>query len=160
MAYSAGPSPDGPPPAPGRIFHPYTACEEFANGGGMWKPLNGTAIREKMTEAAARLMRDSGRFRTAMLRATTEWPNSCEMALTAEGTNRRAWLGHAGCFLATGSPEECTRLGWHRLSLPQQQQANLMADDVITDWTRKAARKRRGPITSSTQLSIFDGLHA
>lgn len=156
MPYSAGPSPESGPPKPGRVFYPYTECEEFRHGGGMWKPLAGAVIREKMIEGAARLMRDAFKFRSAMLRALDEWPKSCAVNLTAEGNNQRAWLGHAGCYLAVGSPEECTRLGWHRLNPAQQRAANAAADDAINTWRRRY----RAPITSSDQLSIFGDTHA
>lgn len=132
----SGPDPSSGSPTGPRVYYPYTECEEFADGGGMWKVIAGPTLRNKMAEAAARLMRDTTKFRAAMIRATKEWPKSCETNLTAEGNNQRAWMGHAGCFLATGSPEECTRLGWHRLNPAQQRSANLVADEAILAWQK------------------------
>ena len=79
-------------------------------------------------------MRDSDTFKTAMLRAIAEWPLSAEVALTADATNRIAWLGHAGCCIATGSPEEATRAGWHTLSQSGQDEANRVAGEVLEAW--------------------------
>jgi len=53
--------------------------------------------------------------------------------------NQRAWIGHAGCFLATGSPEETTRLGWHELDDGEQYGANAAADAVIAEWVAATA---------------------
>lgn len=116
-----------------RVYRPHTEREEFANGGGMWRSVSGPDRIEYIAAAAA-LMAAPVEFRIAMERALGEWPNSCEVALTADGNNQRAWLGHAGCFLATGSPEETTRLGWHTLDEVEQRAANAAADEVIAIW--------------------------
>ena len=81
----------------------------------MWRIVRGDK-RTENARAAAALMRDSLAFAAAMRRALAEWPTSCEHNLTAEDTNRLAWLGHAGNLLGAGSPEENTRIGWHMLN--------------------------------------------
>lgn len=120
-----------------RVYHPHTEREECANGGGMWKTVTGTSMRGHYVAAAAQLMANPDRFKAAMRKALREWPQSCAHNLTADSNNQRAWLGHAGCYLATGSPEECTRLGWHTLNDDQQRAANAAADDVIALWRRR-----------------------
>jgi hypothetical protein len=139
-----------------RIYYPHTAREEFQGSGGMWHIVHGMFYQEQFSRAAADLISKPNAFRTAMLRALTEWPNSCEMAFTTDGNNQRAWLGHAGCFLATGSPEECTRLGWHRLNDRQQYAANAAADDVIEVWCESYHGKRE----TVEQLDIFGDVGA
>jgi len=114
-----------------RVYFPHTELEECRDG--MWKVIGGQA-KQANAMAAADLMRDSPAFESAMLRAFEEWPNSCQHNLTAEDTNRLAWLGHAGCFLATGSPEENTRCGWHMLSGPEQDEANAAAQRALDAW--------------------------
>ena len=114
-----------------RVYFPHTELEECRDG--MWKIVGGKA-RQAFSEAAANLMRDDMAFESAMLRAFEEWPNSCQHNLTAEDTNRLAWLGHAGCFLATGSPEENTRCGWHTLTPTEQDAANATAQRVLDEW--------------------------
>jgi hypothetical protein len=93
-------------------------------------------------------MADPPRFADAMRSALTKWPKSVEVALTTPGLNHKAWLGHAGCFLATGSPEETTRLGWHELDDAEQFAANLAAETVIAEWARENA-------TRSDQMTLF-----
>jgi hypothetical protein len=73
-------------------------------------------------------------FEQAMARVLDEWPNSVEAALTDPAINQRAWMGQAGCYLATGSPEACTRSGWWHLDAAQQQAANAAAGRVIAVW--------------------------
>jgi hypothetical protein len=114
-----------------RVYFPHTELEECR--AGMWKIVGGKA-KQAFSEAAANLMRDSAAFEGAMIRAFEEWPNSCLHNLTAEDTNRLAWLGHAGCFLATGSPEENTRCGWHMLSAAEQDAANATAQRALDAW--------------------------
>lgn len=114
-----------------RVFRHYEELEEFQ--AGMWRILRGDARKEKLTAAAA-LMRDSDAFKAAMLRAIWEWPLSCECAFTADAVNRIAWLGHAGCCIATGSPEEATRAGWHTLDAAEQDEANRVAQEALDTW--------------------------
>ena len=122
-------------PTPLRTHYPWHALEEYRPDGGMWKiPAEGERAGF-ITESAA-LMMDAAKFADSMRYALDEWPLSVSVALTNPGLNRRAWLGHAGCYLATGSPEETTRLGWHTLDEWHQREANAAADRVITEWQR------------------------
>ena len=111
-------------------FH-FNDLEEYHNG--MWRVVGGlTKARNALS--AAELMRDSAKFEAAMMRALEEWPNSCRHNLTADDTNRLAWLGHAGCCIAVGSPEENTRTGWHLLKTAEQDEANATAQRVLDAW--------------------------
>lgn len=131
---------------------PWHMLEEYQPDGGMWVT---PSLREApaFIAAAAELMRDSGEFRRAMRRALSDWPKSVAVAMTTPGLNRRAWLGHAGCFLATGSPEETTRLGWHDLNDEEQRRANADADAVIAEWRRSYV-----PVAQEVdgQMGLFD----
>ena len=111
-------------------FH-YNELEEWHDG--MWKIVGGVA-RKRNAKAAADLMRNSQRFETAMYKALEQWPNSCRHNLTAEDSNRLAWLGHAGCCIEVGSPEENTRCGWHLLTTLEQNEANNSAQKVLDAW--------------------------
>jgi hypothetical protein len=113
-----------------RLYHHYEQWEEISHG--MWRRVLGQA-RKPLLEQAACLMRDSVRFHAAMLLASQEWKYSCEAHLTG-GYNRQAWMGHAGCCLATGSPEDVTREAWHTLTQSEQDLANEAADRVLADW--------------------------
>lgn len=99
----------------------------------MWRPVRGSE-RTANARKAAELMRDSVAFKAAMMRALDEWPHSCMHNLTADAVNKLAWLGHAGNCLAVGSPEENTRVGWHMLTQPEQDEANRVASEVLREW--------------------------
>ena len=122
-----------------RVYHPYTAWEEYH--AGMWVVTTGPK-RDAYVKASADLMRDADQFEAAMIRAVNEWPNSCEVAMTTPSLNHQAWMGHAGCCIATGSPEDCTRLGWHTLTQDQQDAANAAADRAIVLWGEQYAKTR------------------
>lgn len=131
---------------------PWHMLEEYHPDGGMWRtaPLREA---EALRAAAAELMRDVTEFKRAMRTALTNWPRSCAVAMTTPGLNKRAWLGHAGCYLATGSPEETTRLGWHDLDDHQQRVANAAADAVIAEWHRL---NPRAEAADPAQMDLFD----
>ncbi len=123
---------------PVRYCHPWYELEEYRPDGGMWAiPTAGNRARN--VEDSAALMANPQKFLKAMLRALDEWPKSCEVAMTTPGLNRRAWIGHAGCYLETGSPEEATRIGWHQLDDAEQYAANDAADQAIAEWSRRHA---------------------
>lgn len=120
---------------PTRVHYPWHEMEEYHPDGGMWAIPPATE-RQRFIDASADLMRAPAEFETAMLEAIAAWPRSCNVALSSPGLNKRAWLGHAGCFIATGSPEETTRLGWHQLTDSEQRAANAAADRAIDQWRR------------------------
>ena len=119
-----------------RVYMHYERLEEYKCG--MWRIVHGEQ-RAKNIELAAQLMRDIPAFSRAMLRAVEEWGNSCSFNLTSEESNRLAWLGHAGCCLGVGSPEENTRAGWHSLNQSEQDAANEAAQKVLEHWESLAA---------------------
>lgn len=113
-----------------KYFH-FKDLEE--NNHGFWRMTNGEERRMLMTDAEE-LMRDVGSFEECMQRAVDEWPNSVLHNLTVPGSNKLAWLGHAGCCLAVGSPEETTRCAWHKLNEEEQNAANAAAQRVLDRW--------------------------
>lgn len=131
-----------------RKYFSYLDLEEYEGGVGMWRVVAGVSTRATHVDAASALMANPGKFADAMRIALRKWPNSCINAFTTEGNNQRAWLGHAGCYLATGSPEETTRLAWHTLDPAEQFAANDAADRVIAEW-------RAAQDVASTQFDLF-----
>lgn len=125
-----------------RIFHHYEKLEEYH--AGMWKIVTGKQRKEHVANAAD-LMRDPDAFRAAMERALVDWSTSCEANLTAESVNRIAWLGHAGCCIATGSPEEATRCAWHTLDRNEQDLANEAAAQVLELYLRQRRKATKSP---------------
>ncbi len=123
-----------------RIFHRYEVCEEFK--AGMWADPPGEK-RQEFINSAARLMKNPRDFKTQMQRAMREWPNSFENSLTSPAINGIAFLGHCGCCIGVGSPEHLTRLAWHTLSKPEQDEANRVAGEVLIEWTKKQTEKEQ-----------------
>jgi acyl-CoA reductase-like NAD-dependent aldehyde dehydrogenase len=107
-----------------RIFYHYQELEETK--AGLWRRLTGDE-RKKFVAQAADLMRCPEEFLTAMRQAIQDWPKSCEAAFSADAVNQIAFLGHCGCCIATGSPEECNRVAaialneWHKERNPSGQ---------------------------------------
>lgn len=117
-----------------RQFFHYEELEEYQ--AGMWKITSGSK-RKHYIDSAADLMRCPDEFKVAMMQAIETWPKSCAQNLTAEAVNRIAWLGHAGCCIGVGSPEDCTRKGWHELTTPEQDEANRVAQEVLDVWLER-----------------------
>lgn len=118
-----------------RIWLPYDQLEEHEHG--MWRRVPAPE-QEGYIIAAHDLMARPDAFLGAMLRVVVEWPNSMAAAMTTPSLNQRAYMGHAGCCLAVGSPEDLTRLAWHRLRPDEQDEANAMADEAIAAWRERA----------------------
>lgn len=128
-----------------RMYFPYEQLEEFK--AGMWRIVRGED-RKRFAVKAAELMRNHEAFKAAMMEAIETWPISCQQNLTAENTNRIAWLGHAGCCIAVGSCEENTRIGWHMLTPREQALANDAAASALEAW---ASRR-----VTESQPGLFD----
>lgn len=117
-----------------RIYHHYKLMEEY--NSNMWKVVP-VEQREALVKASADLMIDHRAFQTACLVVVDQWPFSCEANLSATVINHQAWIGHAGCALNHGAPEDLTRLGWRTLTQEQQDLANVAADVAIETWRTK-----------------------
>lgn len=131
-----------------RVHYPWHELEEYLPDGGMWK-IPASQDRSRLAQDAQDLMAVPDEFADAMRRVLVEWCRSVAVALTTPNLNRRAWIGHAGCYLATGSPEETTRLGWHALDDAEQYGANAAADMVISEW-----KQSHRPLDSTTVINL------
>jgi hypothetical protein len=112
-----------------RVYHPYHLWEEHKFG--LWK---NRAADGEMLQKAIVFTGDAELYGSFMMRVIVEWPFSCEQNLLDPSINRQAWLGHAACCLAIGSPEATTRKAWWYLSQKQQDEANAKASYAISDW--------------------------
>ena len=77
-----------------------------------------------------------------MVRVISEWPVSCENALTDPLINRKAWIGHAACALAMRCPEDIVRKAWGFLSNDEQFLANKQAEQAIRLWESNYLKSR------------------
>lgn len=123
-----------------RIFHRFEKCEEYKSN--MWKACPPVERENYIAEAAA-LMIAHDDFYAAMMQAVIDWPMSCEANLTASTMNHQAWIGHAGCAIAVGSPEDMTRLAWRTLTQEQQDLANAAADRAIAAWRANYIKEKK-----------------
>ena len=117
-----------------RVFRHYSEWEEAK--AGMWRRPTGSE-RDYLIAKCSEFMNDTAQFRAAMLRAISEWPESCEVNFTSRGNNRQAWLGHAACCIAIDCPEEPTRAAWWTLSKAKRDAADEAAAEVIEIWEAK-----------------------
>ncbi len=122
-----------------RVFYPYPLWEEWKDG--MWRFVRGE-YRKELKDRARNLMLNTTGFYDAMKKALSMWPISAEMNLSAKCMNRRAWLGHAGCCVATSSPEDITREAWHTLSKEKQDAADAVAEKAIAEWENSYAKAK------------------
>lgn len=114
-----------------RIFHHYEKWEDWKDG---LYALSVDNPDEVMITRAARVLRNIDLLRWAMLRVIHLWTHAAEVNLTNSSRNRQAWLGQAACCYICGAPEDLTKAAWHRLSVAEQDGANLVADYVIAAW--------------------------
>lgn len=134
---------------PTRRHYAWHELEEYFPDGGMWAISNNALQRQKYISSARELMAHPPKFRAAMESVAKKWPKSMSVAMTTPGLNKKAWLGHAGCYIETGSPEECTRLAWHELDDGEQYAANDAAQQIIAQW-------EKAHMTMNSQMGLFD----
>lgn len=112
-----------------RVYHPFHLWEEIAFG--MWSDVEN---EKEWLEKAISFTGNHKLYGSFMIRVVSEWPISCENALTDYNINRKAWVGHAAAALAIGCPEHITRKAWKHLSYEQQYLANEEASRAIRAW--------------------------
>ena len=115
-----------------KVKRTYFHCNDLEESP-MWgniKPKEHDLYAEK----SADLMRESDSFKIACDAVLSEWPNSSMQNLSARCLNRIAWLGQAASYLANGSTEYTTRLGWRMLDDDERLLANKVASETIEEW--------------------------
>lgn len=112
-----------------RVWHPYQKWEEVLHN--MW---GAVPDRKKATIMAQDFTGNHKLYGFYMTRVISEWPVSCENALTDYYMNRKAWVGHAAVALALNIPEDITRKAWKDLNYEQQHLANKEAIRAISSW--------------------------
>ena len=117
-----------------QIYHHYSKWEDWK--AGMWNTVYGIEAG-KYLDRAIQFTGDAKLYGSWMMRVIEQWPISCEVNLTNDSINQRAWVGHAACCLGIGCPESITRQAWHHLSDIQQMEANAQADIAIRTWMER-----------------------
>ena len=121
-----------------RVYHHYYDWEEIKHG--MWSAVED---RKAWLEKAIEFTGDHRKYGEYMMRVISEWPTSCENALTDSSLNRKAWVGHAAVALAIGCPEDITREAWGKLNYEQQLLANKEAERAIQAWEYSYIKDRK-----------------
>ena len=122
-----------------RIWHPFTEWEDVE----MWTPCS-QKERKALVEKAVVFTGNDCLYGHWMHQVLTAFPKACEHNLTDLSMNRRAWIGHAACFLATVCSEDVTREAWGLLTDHQRDLANLQADAAIAAWEKHHEAKNTG----------------
>jgi hypothetical protein len=120
-----------------RVYHPYHLWEEIKFN--MWGEIDN---RKTWLELAINFTGNHVLYGQYMRRVITEWPISCENALTDQQLNKRAWIGHAACALAVKCPEHIVREAWGKLTDEQRLLANKEADRAIQSWNNTYAKHK------------------
>jgi len=134
-----------------RIWHSFHHWEDI----GMWRDVT----KEEKTQLLNIAIEFTGNhllYGENMLKVIDEFPIAAEHNLTDLGMNRRAWIGHAACYLATGCPEYITRAAWSQLTDEQRELANRQADNAIASWEDKYAKKNKELDKEMGRQGIFE----
>lgn len=115
-----------------RIYHTWDKWECYPAGFYENQPPPGMTPGDAVASYAS-FLRDTPRFRAALDRVLTEWPNSCEHYLSNENMNRIAWLGQAAMCIETRVPS-VFRGGFNRLDPLERRVANENALDALNKW--------------------------
>jgi hypothetical protein len=120
-----------------RIYHSYDMWEDFMEG--MYKK---TCFmdEEQMIIDCWVILSCPQWLEESMKFVAHNWIRAAEHNLTNMARNRQAWLGQAACCFTHGAPEYITKQAWGRLTEKQQQEANAVADYVISIWEEKHKR--------------------
>lgn len=116
-----------------RTYHTWDKWECYPAGFYENRPLNRDLTDDECRHIYADHLRDTDRFRAALQRVITEWPNSCEHYLSNERMNRIAWLGQASLCIAEGIPQRF-RGGYMELTKEEQLKADETALEALNAW--------------------------
>lgn len=93
----------------------------------------------KISEAK-NILSDKKKCRMSMEFVVDAWPISAKQHLSKHWLNRRPWLGQAACNFSCGANEEETRIAWNfYMTKEEQDSANAIADEIISEWEKKNA---------------------
>jgi len=124
-----------------RLYHHWEKWECFRAGFYESEAPGGMSSDEARDQYAV-FLRDTPRFKAALLRVLAEWPISCDQFLSNENINRIAWLGQASMCIATGVPSRF-RGGFWLLTQDEQRTANSTAELALMHWIEGKAIENR-----------------
>lgn len=134
-----------------RVWHPFHEWEDLE----MWSPCD-SKKRYEMLQKAIEFTGSHTLYGKYMMEVLSAFPKACEHNLTDVQMNRKAWIGHAACFLAIQCPEDITRQAWSHLTDLQRELANLEAENAINLWVSNHARKNRELDSQVGKQRVFE----
>jgi hypothetical protein len=120
-----------------RVFHTYDKWE--CHKAGFYAQNVTSKKADECKEEYRAFLADLDKFRSAANSVISEWIMSCEHYLTNFAMNRIAWIGQAAMCYATGIPSKFCG-GFNLLTTEQQDEANMVALDVLNDWLLQNGR--------------------
>lgn len=112
-----------------RKYHHFTKWEEYLNG--MYED---SGSNFELVPDCIEILGNPEKCRNAMQRVVTEWKYTCEDNLTNTGLNRKSWLGQCACNIECKATEDIVRKSWFELTEEQQNEANKIAGEIISEW--------------------------
>lgn len=122
-----------------KIWHPYHLWEDLA----MWRDIEKPEY-DRLLPMAVEFTGNYRLYGEFMRKVLVEFPIACEHNLTCPSMNKRAWIGHAACYLAINCPEYVTRHAWGMLTEEQRVLADMQADEAIDLWRVNFERENTG----------------
>lgn len=116
----------------------YWEWEDYQNG--MYEVPNHKE-EAKLTKLAIKMLSNKELFLNTCKEVLINWTVSSPVNLTNKQCNRKAWLGQAACSYKYKVPEICTRNAWGKLSKEQQNEANKVAEKIITSFELNYEKK-------------------
>lgn len=116
-----------------QFYAHYLKWEDYQNG--MYKMTNGGDFLQ-----AQIMFTNADICYHTMREVTKRWRISTKVNFTNKKCNRKAWLGQAASCLYAKLTQEETCNVWKSLSKEQQENANLIAEKVISEWEKENGR--------------------
>ena len=138
-----------------RIYHTWDKWECYPAGFYDANAPKGFSENE-CEERYREFLSDIPRFKAAMERVISEWPNSCEHYLSNQNMNRVAWLGQSSACIDMRIPRRF-RSGYNLLSEEGKRLADEAALEYLNKWlsSRGEDRLDSNGAKSKTQAELY-----
>lgn len=136
-----------------QFYSEYTLWEDYKNS--MYDTNYDIDKEDEMIEKSKSLLCDTNLFLTVCYEVVQFWNISTKVNLTNKNCNRRAWLGQAACNYYYKIPEIITRKAWAKMDECQRQEANKIADKIISIFEKNYEKENRRLYNKVENYSLF-----
>lgn len=119
-----------------RIYHRYENWECFKSG------MYDNKDSDELQKLAVDILTNRIQFLKTGLTVVKEWKKTCEHHLSNDSSNKQAFIGQICCSFKYSVPETSTRKAWALLSEMQKEQANKIADLIISRFKHEKKNKQ------------------